>query len=320
MFRTELHPLKSPDKIALTDHLVMLGSCFSEMLGSKLSDRKFHLQSNPLGILFNPISQHRLLKFALGMENPVSTAFETNGMYYHPDAHSRIFASDPETLQTDLKNRINSLAKFLESTQWLILTYGTAFVYSRDGHIVANCHKQPASSFEKRLLNVEEMLQDFESVYSTLQQQFPQLNIIVTVSPIRHVRDTLELNSVSKSLLRVFCHEISSRYRQIHYFPAYELLMDDLRDYRFYAADMIHPSEVAENYIFDVFSETYFGSETTGIIREWEKLKKALEHRPFHPQSAAHRAFLEKTREKLKDLSGKLDLHEEIEQINKLLG
>ncbi len=320
MFRTELHPQKSSEKISLADNLVTLGSCFSEMLGEKLAERKFNITSNPLGILFNPISQHRLLKFALGMESPSNTAIGQNGICFHPDAHSRIFAASPDQLYQDITARIDRLREFLRNSSWLILTYGTAFVYTRDGHVVANCHKQPAEIFQKRLLTVREMLQDFEPTYHAMKKEWPQLKIIVTVSPVRHIRDTLVLNNLSKSLLRVFCHEISTQFEDIHYFPSYELLMDDLRDYRFYGADMIHPSEVAENYIFDVFSETYFDDDTIKIIHEWDQLRRALNHRPFHPGSAAHMTFLQNTRKKLVALSEKMELQEEIERIDKLLG
>ena len=319
MFRTELTPAPSEVKIELGDRMITMGSCFSEMMGNRLSDAKFDILSNPLGILFNPISLFRNLRYALGDEVIPDDFAQLNDVYYHFDAHSRIFARNPEDLKNKIKTATNELRNFLSVSKWLFLTFGTANVYTHQGRVVANCHKQPAAMFESRTLSVKEMLNDAVPVIDQLKQNFPRLKIIITVSPIRHIRDTLERNSLSKSLLRVFCHELSTQNSHIQYFPSYELMMDDLRDYRFYTRDMIHPNEIAEDYIYNKFADAYFGDETKNTLDEWRNLRQAIAHKPFHPESDAHQAFLHKTLARLKKIASKLNVSREIEQIEELL-
>ena len=319
MFRTVLTPRSSLHKISHSDRLLTLGSCFSEMIGRKLADNKFSVLSNPVGILYNPVSQHRLLRFALDMEEIPDLTTGVHGRYLHFDAHSRINGSSPADVIKSLSSEIEGIKNYLPNATWLILTYGTSRVYMRDDRVVANCHKQPGQTFTKRMLTLNEMIADAQPVIEHLFSAYPRLRIILTVSPVRHVRDTLEVNSISKSLLRIFCDEMVKQFDRIDYFPSFELMMDDLRDYRFYGQDMIHPSTTAENYIFEKFSETYFGEKTMNILREWDKLRTALSHKPFNPKSQDHKKFLSATRMSLVKLSDRLDVQAEIEKIDKQL-
>lgn len=319
MFRTVLSPRSSPIKISHSDQLLTLGSCFSEMIGRKLAENKFSVLSNPLGILYNPVSQHRLLRYALGMEDIPELTVEVHGRFLHFDAHSRINGISEEEVMQSFSAEAEKVGNYLPKTSWLILTYGTSMVYLKDDHIVANCHKQPGKTFTRRMLTLKEMLTDAEPVIERLISDHPGLRIILTVSPVRHIRDTLEINSVSKSLLRLFCYEMAQQFDRIDYFPSFEIMMDDLRDYRFYGKDMIHPNATAEDYIFDRFAETYFGEPTIALLQEWRKLRLALTHRPFNPESIDHRKFLESTRKGLLKLSDRLDLASEIESVDKQL-
>jgi hypothetical protein len=214
----------------------------------------------------------------------------------------------------DIGRRIATVHSFLETTSRILITYGTAWSYSRKdtGEAVANCHKLPQGNFQKRLLNSDEVVESFGLLFNRLRNLNPDISIILTLSPVRHLRDTLELNSVSKAVLRVACHHIAEQFESVEYFPAYEMMMDDLRDYRFYKSDMLHPTEDAEDYIWDKFSEKYFTSETKTFLKEWGSVLAALAHRPFHPASEAHQRFLKETLKKLEGLKSSVDVREEI--------
>jgi hypothetical protein len=203
----------------------------------------------------------------------------------------------------------------------LIITFGTAFIYKlkSNNEIVANCHKQPSYNFTKELLTVEEIIVSFELFLNQFKIQNSKLKIILTVSPVRHTKDTLTLNSVSKSILRIACHELSKQFSNVSYFPSYEIMLDDLRDYRFYKEDMIHPTEVAEEYIWNKFSDVFFESETKQLIKEWSSVSMALNHKPFREDSEEYKIFLTETLKKLELLKGKINVKEEINFItNKL--
>ena len=177
---------------------------------------------------------------------------------------------------------------------------------------MANCHKMPQANFEKFLLTQKRIIESFEHFYNSLKKLNPACRIILTVSPVRHLKDTLELNSVSKSILRLSCHTLSQTFPDVAYFPAYEIMLDDLRDYRFYRPDMIHPSDQAVDYIWGKFGEAFFESETNDFIKEWKKIKAALDHKPFHPKEMAHQKFLLDLLGKLNLLKDKVDVGEEI--------
>ncbi|HZI24957.1 MAG TPA: GSCFA domain-containing protein, partial [Chryseolinea sp.] len=224
-------------------------------------------------------------------------------------------------LQDELKAIISNTHSFLQETNWLLITYGTAWVYERNetNMIVANCHKMPQSMFTKTLMTEKKVLDLFDSMYRQLKSINPDINILLTVSPVRHIKDTLELNSVSKSLLRVACHTLVHAYRDVYYFPAYEIMMDDLRDYRFYKDDMIHPTQVAEQYIWQKFAAQYFDEELTAFLGKWKEIQLALAHKPFHPASSAHQQFVKEMLKKLEELKSVVDVDEEVAFLRKQL-
>jgi len=322
MFRTEINIQPSENKFSLQSPILSIGSCFADRMGDRLSNSKFLALNNPFGVIFNPISIFRLLDQAVKTKaSDTSLVVQSQGMYYHYDVHSEIYGNSSVEVLAKLDLLREETAQFLQIADWLIITLGTAFVYTKKdtGDIVANCHKVPNSFFNKRLLSVDEIEQGYESMIDNLKRLNPNLKVLLTVSPVRHIKDTIELNSVSKALLRVACENIIQKHKNTFYFPSYEIMMDDLRDYRFYSSDMLHTNDVAEEYIWTKFSETYMEDETIEFISEWEKVRRSLEHRPFHPGSSNHRSFLEKTLEKLQKLHFQADMTDEIQFIEQQL-
>jgi len=320
MFRTELTIEPSNLKINHDSKIITVGSCFAQVIGEKLNRNKFDVLANPFGTVFNPISILRLLENAVS-ENFVAldSSVQSQGVWFNHHFHSDNYGNTKETLDSLLKEKLNQVKARLLQTDILILTFGTAFVYKlkSNNEVVANCHKAPSINFNKELLTVDEIVTTFTSIINQFKIKNLKFKIIITVSPVRHTKDTLSLNSVSKSILRLACHELSKRFPEVIYFPAYEIMMDDLRDYRFYKEDMIHPTEVAEDYIWNKFSETYFNENTKSLNKEWESISKALQHKPFREDSEEYKKFLSETLKKLEALDGKLDVRLEIEQLRR---
>jgi hypothetical protein len=322
IFRTELRIAPSDTFISHKTRVLTTGSCFADAIGSRLAHHKFQVSVNPFGVLYNPVSIHKALHYALENRLPHENTFTRSGeLHANYDFHSELSSPDAGLLQQKITGTITRTNHYLRSTEWLFITYGTAWVYRRKdtGDIVANCHKMPASFFEKQLLSEDEIVGSFEALYQSLKQINPGTKIILTVSPVRHIKDTLELNSVSKAVLRLACYAIGQQFSDVMYFPAFEIMMDDLRDYRFYQADMLHPSEQAEDYIWEKFGERYFSTETRSFLQRWDSLRAALNHKPFHPGTTAHQQFLRETLKKLEELLGAVDVTDEIAHIKNQL-
>lgn len=322
MFRTSVKPEVSPVKIQLGQSILMMGSCFSEHIGKILSDHKFRVLNNPYGIIYNPVSIFKLLHGAM-LKRPVDEGWIINsqGVYRHFDFHSDISAMDKESLLEKIEDVNTQTCNSLAGSDWLIITLGTAIVYRHKklNNIVGNCHKIPAREFNKERLLPEDILESFKSFYSNLQVVNKRFRIILTVSPVRHIRDSLETNSLSKSILRYACNLITESYDQVDYFPSYEIMMDDLRDYRFYEKDMLHPSSTAIDYIWESFQECYFDKDTKAFIREWKKIRNALQHRPFYPESREHQEFIRKTIEQIRGFEKIVDITSELDLLHKQL-
>jgi hypothetical protein len=322
MFRTEVHPIQSPNKINFSEKILTIGSCFSDTIGNALAENKFSVLVNPFGTTYNPHSIHKLLRYAIHNQVvPEHTYLENKGVYSNYDFHSKFSSLQKHDVEHALKETIGATHYFLKDAQWIFLTYGTAWVYERNdtGDIVSNCHKVPTGNFNKVLLSQKKVLESFEEIYTELKSFNPTCKIILTVSPVRHIKDTLQLNSVSKSVLRLACQTITETHSDVLYFPSYEIMMDDLRDYRFYKPDMIHPSEEAEQYIFTKFAEACFDEPTLQFIKQWQPLRQALNHKPFLPESESHQQFLRNTLNQLEALQSKVNLSKEINIIKSQL-
>lgn len=302
-FRTELSVKPTSIVIDLNDSLITIGSCFADEIGQKLPTVKFNSLVNPFGTVYNPISIHNLLVMAIKQEAPRLSGYcQREGLFVHHDFHSQFADADQAALTAKLNSQIQSVHQFLKHARVLMLTYGTAWAYDQKSakQIVANCHKIPQQRFDKILLTQKRILESFENLHKLLQEFNPALQIMLTISPVRHIKDTLELNSVSKSVLRLACHTITQSYSNMAYFPAFEIMMDDLRDYRFYKSDLIHPNEVAVQYIWAKFSDSHLTENAKVFLERWAKVEAGLRHKAFNPSGEMHQAFIQKLEDEKK--------------------
>jgi hypothetical protein len=321
-FRTELNIRPSADRISLSDRILTVGSCFSDAMGAQLMSNKITCRVNPLGVVYNPHSIHKSILYVVDNQLPPADTFlQRDEFFLNYDFHSQFASLQQDDLKQRLKTTISESHHFLKNASWLIITYGTAWVYERteNNEVVANCHKMPAAQFAKSLLTQKKILESFESMYTRVKTVNPQLKFILTVSPVRHLKDTLELNSVSKSVLRVACNTLIEQHQDVHYFPSYEIMMDDLRDYRFYANDMIHPTSMAEAYIWKRFSECYFDEQLKSFLPKWQHIMTALSHKPFQHASPSHQKFVRETIKKLQELKDLVNVDEEIARLSQQL-
>lgn len=297
MFRTELIPEIEPAGISHQNGILAIGSCFAEHIGGRLQAAKFNTSINPFGILYNPASiAYTLERLWEGRPYTQEDLFENQGIWHSFDHHGRLSSHNLEQALHNINEALRQGSEALHRADRLLITLGTAnvFVWKEDRRMVANCHKLPGAAFNRYRLSVNEVIDLLSPIFELLHQAQPQLHIILSVSPVRHLRDGFVENQRSKATLLLATEELCRRHDFAHYFPAYELLMDDLRDYRFYDTDMIHPAPVAVDYIWERFSDSYFGPPTRQLMAAVKKISEAAAHRPFHPDSEPHRRFVEK--------------------------
>lgn len=322
MFRTEIEPQKSPLNISYQSKILTLGSCFSDSIGKRLADAKFNVEVNPFGTIFNPLSIFELMELSMERSEILDAAtLKRDGYYLNYKFHSSFRAKTKDTLHKRMEEALSRVSQMIQEADFIFITLGTAWVYEqlKTLMLVANCHKTPQKEFNKKLLAAEEIVPAFFNLKEIINQLNPKVQFVLTVSPVRHTRDTLRLNSVSKAVLRSACHYMDEMASDVHYFPAYEIMMDDLRDYRFYEKDLIHPNEQAIDYIWNQFIETYLPQQDKELLEKWTKLQQALNHKAFNPKSGGHQKFLRNTLDQLKELNGKIHLDKEIAQIKKQL-
>lgn len=321
-FRTELivSPLATP--LPPRARVLTIGSCFAAVLGQKLAAAKLPVLENPFGTVLNPVSACRLLAVAAGADDYDLTERTVlrDGRWFSYDAPSGVSGATPEELQRAIEERLAQVRDFVRSADLLVLTMGTAWAWRLDGEVVANCHKQPGGLFTKSLLSVQETVTAFAEAHAWLLRLNPKLRVVLTVSPVRHPKETLTGSSVSKSTLRLACHHLAGLVRDVTYFPAYELLLDDLRDYRFFAADMLHPSPLAEEYIFDKFVGAYFDVRFVEAREAWAEIQRSMAHRSANPKGEEHQRFLLTTLDKLDTLAERgFDVKAETEELTNQL-
>lgn len=284
-FRTTIHPREGEYFMRHSDKMMLMGSCFSDSIGARLKDAMVDVVVNPFGTIFNPLSiassVHKLID---GETIAGIDLFLSNGVWNSYDFHSRFSMANKDAALQRMNDSIATAHEHLKQCQTLALTLGTAVVYRRrdTGEVVNNCHKVPQHEFTRRLASVDEITEALTSMLTHLHEFNPELRVLFTVSPIRHIADGLEMNSLSKAVLRVAINNVVRANKEwVGYFPAYEIVIDDLRDYRFYNADMVHPSEVAIEYIWQTFQATYFDDRSTQAIARCERVSKRLKHRPM---------------------------------------
>jgi lysophospholipase L1-like esterase len=301
-FRTNIQLKPERNLIDYGSKLFLIGSCFSENISKKLKFYKFQTYSNPFGILFNPIAIETCITDAINEKvYTEKEVFQLNERWHCFDAHSDLSAADKTVLLENLNSAIHTSNKQLKTASHLIITLGTAWVYRfiETDKIAGNCHKVPQKKFLKELLTVEEITASLDNIITLVKAINPTINILFTVSPVRHLKDGFVENSQSKSHLITAIHQITDAKNQLFYFPSYEIMLDDLRDYRFYAEDMLHPNQTAVNYIWNQFKNVWITENVLGIMNDVETVQKGLAHKPFNPNSEQHLLFLQKLNEKI---------------------
>lgn len=299
-FRTQIPISKSHTPISYDSRVVSLGSCFAVNMAEKLSYFKFENSVNPFGILFHPRAIERLVDFAVHEKRfSEEDLFFQNERWHCFDAHSDLSDSNPQILLDRLNSAIENLHREIIQTTHLIITYGTAWVYREklSGDLVANCHKLPQQRFEKEILSVQTVQKSVANTSAYIRTINPQAQIILTISPVRHIKDGFTENQWSKSNLISGVHtaiQASVIGPKPMYFPSYEIMMDELRDYRFYAEDMIHPNQTAVDYIWECFSKAMISDTAFRVMDNIANIQKGLAHRPFHEDSESHRQFVKK--------------------------
>ena len=286
---------QSRNLIDYNSKILLLGSCFSENIGQKLDYFKLQNYQNPFGILFHPKAIEQFITDIINTKTFTKDDLIFQNERYHSfDAHSSLSEVDENMILNNLNSQIIATSKFLKNTSHLVITLGTAWVYRfiEDDKIVANCHKIPQKKFLKELLTIAEISESLEAIISLVKNINPDINLLFTVSPVRHLKDGFVENMQSKSHLISAIHEVIDKRKSIHYFPTYEIMMDELRDYRFYTEDMIHPNHTAIQYIWEKFTLTWFSENTTATLKEIDTIQKGIAHKPFNPKSKEHLKFL----------------------------
>lgn len=312
--RTPIKPIESDQKIDHSSQLLLTGSCFAENIGKQLKSQKFKVKVNPLGISYNPLSIHQLLT---AKKASFGEILEQNGVFYHFQLHSEFNQLSEKAFQENLNRCLEEQDLLLSKVSTIFISYGTAIIHELNGNgeIVNNCHKQSAAKFKKRNLTVDEIVNSFDHCQNhLLEKGQDKLQFIFTVSPVRHLKEGYRQNQISKSILHLAVEEIVNKHPHCHYFPSYEIMMDDLRDYRFYEADLIHPNQLAINYIWEIFEATFCHEKSRILTKKIDGFLQAVNHRAFQPKSEAHQHFLKNLRGKIKQfqVENELDFRKEL--------
>lgn len=303
-FRTEIQIPKSDFPIDYHSKLLFLGSCFSENIGEKFNYYKFQTTVNPFGIIFNSVSLEKLIKRIVEKNYfTEKDIFNYNNLWHCYEVHSELSNTNKEVFLDNLNSIIDSTNQQITKLSHCFITLGTSWVYrnNESNEIVANCHKVPQKQFTKELLSISQTEESLQNIVSLIHSVNPNCNFIFTVSPVRHIKDGFTENTLSKAHLIAAIHQtITHHPSPIIYFPAFEIMMDELRDYRFYAEDMLHPNQTAVNYIWEKFVDSTVSEESKSLMIEIENIQKSLAHKPFNPNSESHQKFINQLNSKIK--------------------
>jgi hypothetical protein len=303
---TEIDIPGYPFRIDHRTPLLMLGSCFTENIGRMLERYLFHVSVNPFGVTYNPLSVGRQLHALLHRESYTEEDLQLHdGLWFSFDHYTRFSSPDRREALRNINDSFLGAKQMLPGAGCLVLSFGTAWVYRyrESGEVVCNCHKIPASRFNRTRIGVREITGALEPVFSDFLARNGDLKILLTVSPVRHWKDGAHGNQLSKATLLLACEELQNSFgNRVYYFPSYEIVMDELRDYRFYAGDMLHMSPGAISYIWEKFAASLLSGESAGIIRELEPLLRMMEHRPVMDGGDAYRKFVQKRDAKIEEL------------------
>ena len=307
-FFTKVPIANSQYPINYRSNIVAMGSCFVENIGAKFDYYKFQHTANPFGIIFNPISIEKIIQRIVQQElYTEKDTFFHNERWHCFEVHSDFSHHDLNFFLLKLNETLALLFEKLSTASHFIITLGTSWVYKliESQEIVANCHKIPQKNFSKHLLLAAEIRKSLENIVDLVEERNPNCQIIFTISPVRHLKDGFVENQVSKANLISAVYELVTEPRNDHnlsYFPSYEIMMDELRDYRFYASDLLHPNATAIDYIWSRFVETHVEKSAVAEMDDVEAIQKALQHRPFNPDSISHQNFLENLKNKIEKI------------------
>lgn len=288
----------APDfSIDYNSRLMMLGSCFAENMGSKFSYYKFDVDVNPCGIIYNPLSVANVLRLLVeGKRFEKNDLREVGGKWVSLFHHGAFSSADPDECLHRINDRLTKATGELRTLDLLVITWGTAWVYKYipENIIVSNCHKIPSREFERSRLSVEDIVREYLVLIERLREINPGLRILFTVSPIRHWKDGAHGNQLSKATLLLAIDRLREEIQHVYYFPAYEIVLDELRDYRFYAEDMLHVSGFTVDYIWERFLYSFISPEVFGLMNQIGRINKGVAHRPFEPQSEEYQRLVKK--------------------------
>lgn len=303
VFRTEVDINAVEEKIQIEDSIFSIGSCFASEISSKLADGQLKTFHNPFGTLFNPFAINKALqKIYAGKDYTEADLILANDLFMSLDHHSSFDSRYAHKTLEQINSKLQSANDFLQTSKWVIVTYGSAFIYEflPKNKIAANCHKIPQKFFNKRLLSNDELRQNIAESIECIKDICPDnVQILFSLSPVRHTKDGMTENSLSKAKLLTAIHDVIPNYSNCHYLPIYEILMDDLRDYRFYKDDMLHPNTQAVQYVWEKFGNAFFDDETKIFINENSKIQSALQHKSSDEEGPKHQKFLESLKQKI---------------------
>lgn len=307
-FTTKIPVTKSQNKIDYNSKLLLLGSCFSENIGNKFTYFKFQTEINPFGIIFNTVSLEKLLLRCIRKQyfTEKDVVFH-NDLWHCFEVHSELSNSNKEEFLSKLNEIIDHTNQYIGKLTHCLITLGTSWVYRNieTKEIVANCHKVPQKKFTKELLSTEQIEASLQNIVNEIKKVNATCKFIFTVSPVRHIKDGFFENNVSKGNLFSALNSILKYDSELNYFPSFEIVMDELRDYRFFEKDMLHPNSIAVDYIWEKFLEVYIDKESIELMSEIETIQKGLAHRPFNPNTENHKKFLKNLQDKIDNLANK---------------
>lgn len=292
------------ERISIRKPLLVMGSCFAENIGAILQEQLFDVKINPFGIVYNPLSiAEQLNRIIQNKQFTANELFKNDDLFFSWQHHGSFAGIEKKEVLLNINSTIDKAHQQLIHAEWLIITLGSAFYYALpDGQIVSNCHKMPANSFVKKMAHLPQIIDGFQESIALLQKINPSLKILFNVSPVRYVRDGLTENTISKSILHLAIHEIIAKNDNCFYFPSYEIVIDELRDYRFYKADMVHPNEMAIAYIYEKFAATLFDDETKIVVKEVQQFNAFSNHKILNKSGEAIAQYEVKKKQKMDDL------------------
>lgn len=301
MKKTRVKIASAPVSITYNKPICFIGSCFSDSMQRKCADSGFQVYSNPFGVIFNPISIAAILERSINATSFEDTIFKQQDVYLSWMANRTLFGYNKSSFLSTLTQEANNFKQALTKADTLFITLGTAWVYKHieRNDIVANCHKEPNATFDKILITADEIINYYHSLFKKLEVAFPSLKIVFTVSPVRHAKDGLVENNQSKAHLITAVHHLVATFEKVHYFPSYEIVMDELRDYAFYKGDGLHPNEFAIDYIWSRFKSVYLTDEVEHVVDAFERLNIQANHQPIHKESAAAIQFKQQLKERM---------------------